>query len=142
MCVLSHSVMSDSLRPHGPGSSVHRDSPGKNTRVGCRALLQGIFSTQGWNPGLLHCRQILCHLSHQGSLATPILYPRKGNQHKDLYKAGSLLLLFTHSIVSAGSSILCACSKTGPSSWPKSPSTLHKAIRMIAAQQWNPAWPK
>ena len=40
-----------------PGSSVHRDSPGKNTGVGCPALLQGIFPTQGSNPhllGLLH----------------------------------------------------------------------------------------
>ena len=42
-----------------------RDSPGKNTRVGCHALLQRIFLTQGSNPGLPHCRQIL---SHQGSL--------------------------------------------------------------------------
>ena len=35
------------------------DSPGKNTGVGCYALLQGIFPTQGLNPGLLHCRRIL-----------------------------------------------------------------------------------
>jgi len=41
-----------------PGSPVHRDSPGKNTGVGCHALLQGIFPTQGLNSGLLHCRQI------------------------------------------------------------------------------------
>ena len=38
-----------------PGSSVHGDSPGKNTGVGCHALLQGIFPTQGSNPGLPHC---------------------------------------------------------------------------------------
>ena len=44
------------------------DSPGKNTGVGCHALLQGIFPTQGLNPGLPHCRQILYRLSHQGSL--------------------------------------------------------------------------
>ena len=50
-----------------PGSSVHGDSPGKNTRVGCHALLQGIFPTQESNPGLLHCRWILYHLSHQGN---------------------------------------------------------------------------
>ena len=50
-----------------PGSSVHGDSPGKNTGVGSHTLLQGIFPTQGLNPGLLHCRQILYHLSHQGS---------------------------------------------------------------------------
>ena len=51
-----------------PGSSVHRDSPGKNTGMGCHALLQGIFPTQGLNPGLPHCRQIAYHLSHQGSI--------------------------------------------------------------------------
>ena len=47
-----------------PGSSVHGDSPGKNTGVDCHALLQGIFQTQGSNPGLSHCRQILHCLSH------------------------------------------------------------------------------
>ena len=50
-----------------PGSSVHRDSPGKNIGVGCHALLQGIFPIQGSSPGLPHCRQILYQLSHQGS---------------------------------------------------------------------------
>ena len=39
------------------------NSPGKNTGVGCHALLQGIFPTQGWNSGLPHCRQILYQLS-------------------------------------------------------------------------------
>ena len=46
------------------------DSPGKNTGVGCYALLQGIFPTQGSNPHflcLLHYRQILYLMSHQGS---------------------------------------------------------------------------
>ena len=37
-----------------PGSSVHGDSPSKNARVSCHALLQGIFPTQGSNPSLLH----------------------------------------------------------------------------------------
>ena len=50
-----------------PGSSIQGDSPGKNTGVSCHALLQGIFPTQGSNPGLPHCRQILYRLSHQGS---------------------------------------------------------------------------
>ena len=50
-----------------PGSFVHGDSPGKNTGMGCHALLQGIFPTHGSNPGLPHCRHILYHLSHQGS---------------------------------------------------------------------------
>ena len=48
-------------------SSVHGDSPGQNTGMGCHALLQGIFQTQGLNPGLPHCRWVLYHLSHQGS---------------------------------------------------------------------------
>ena len=42
------------------------DFPGKNTGVGCHFLLQEIFLTQGLNPGLLHCRQMLYCLSHQG----------------------------------------------------------------------------
>ena len=50
-----------------PGSSVHGDSPGKNTGMGCHALLQGIFATQGLNPGLPHCRRVLYYLRHQGS---------------------------------------------------------------------------
>ena len=41
------------------------DFPGKNTGVGCHFLLQGIFPAQGFNPGLLHCRQTLYFLSHQ-----------------------------------------------------------------------------
>ena len=47
------------------GSPAHGDSPGKNTRVDCHFVLQGIFPTQGSNPGLLHGRQILYHLSHR-----------------------------------------------------------------------------
>ena len=55
--------MSDSLQPHGLYSLWN--SPGQNTGVGSCSLLQGIFPTQGLNPGLLHCRQILYQLSHQ-----------------------------------------------------------------------------
>ena len=47
---------------------AHQAPPGKNTGVGCHALLQGIFPTQGLSPGLLHCRQILYQLSYLGSL--------------------------------------------------------------------------
>ena len=51
-----------------PGSSVHgMDSPGKITGMDCHSLLQGIFPTQGFNPGLLHWRQTLYCLCHQGS---------------------------------------------------------------------------
>ena len=68
-CV-SHSVISDSLR--SPGQQSARllrpwDFPGKDTRVGCQTLCQGIFPTQGSNLDLPFCRQILYGLSHQGS---------------------------------------------------------------------------
>ena len=52
---------------HQAPLSVHGDSPGKNTGVGCHTLLQGIFPIQGLNPGLPHCRQILYQLSYQRS---------------------------------------------------------------------------
>ena len=70
---VSCSVVSDSCDPMDcspPSSSVHGDSPGKNTRVGNHSLHQGIFPTQGWNLGLQHCRQILYHLSHQGGMVS------------------------------------------------------------------------
>ena len=50
-----------------PGSSVHGDSPDKNTGVDCHVLLQGIFPTQESNWGFLHYRWILYQLSYQGS---------------------------------------------------------------------------
>ena len=58
----------------GPTLQPHRvyspwDSPGQNTGVGSRSLLQGIFPTQGLNRGLLHCRWIPYQLSHKGSPA-------------------------------------------------------------------------
>ena len=59
----SHSVVSDSLKPHGLYSSWN--SPGPNSGVGSFSLLQGIFLTQGSNPGLLHCRRILYQLSQK-----------------------------------------------------------------------------
>ena len=69
---LSHSVTFDPLLPHGldlpHGLELFCpwDSPGKNTGVGCHSHLWGIFLTQGWNLGLLHCRWIL-YLSYLGS---------------------------------------------------------------------------
>ena len=60
----SHSVVSDSLTPHGLSQW---NSPAQNTGVGSLSPLQGIFPTQGSNPGLPHCGQILYQLSHKGS---------------------------------------------------------------------------
>ena len=69
-CVLVAQSCPQSLQPHGLGPTkllCPWNSPGKNTGVGCHFLLQGIFLTQGSNPGLPCCRQILYHLSHQGN---------------------------------------------------------------------------
>ena len=68
---VSHSVVSDSLRLFAtlcspPGSYVHRISQAR-TELDSHSLLQGIFPTQGPNPGLLHRRQILYHWSHRGN---------------------------------------------------------------------------
>ena len=66
----SCSVISDSLQPHGlqpPRLLCPWDSPGNSPGVDCHFLLQGIFPTQGLNPGLPHCRQTLYCLSHQRS---------------------------------------------------------------------------
>ena len=61
LCLVAQSCLTlcDSMDCSPPGSSVHWDSPGKNNGVGCHALFQGIFPTQGLNPGLLHCKWIL-----------------------------------------------------------------------------------
>ena len=62
-CLTLYNPMNCSL----PGSTAPGDSPGKNTEAVCHVLLQGIFPTQGSNPGLPHCRRILYCLSNQGS---------------------------------------------------------------------------
>ena len=85
----SYPTLTDPMDCSLPGSSIHRifqarvlewgatafpsglyspwNSPGQNTGVGSLSLLQGIFPTQGSNPGLLHCRRILYQLSCEGS---------------------------------------------------------------------------
>ena len=69
VCLIAQScpTLCDPLDYSPPGSSVHRNLPGKNIGVGCHAFLQGIFPTQGSNPDLPHCRQILYQLSFKGS---------------------------------------------------------------------------
>ena len=78
-----------------PGSSVHGDSPGRNTRVHCHALLQGIFPTQGSNPGIPHCRRIVYQLSHKGSPHIKYLPIR-------LYHLPDLIVLFCLRILIPG----------------------------------------
>ena len=78
------------LRPCGLYSPW--DSPGQNAGVGSLSLLQGIFPTQGLNPGLQHCRWILYHLSFKGS---PHMYT-----HTHIY----IHYIYIH--------ILCVCTHT------------------------------
>ena len=70
LCLLAQScpTLCNPMDCSPPGSSVHGDSPGKNTAVVCYALLQEIFPTQGSNLGLPHCRQILYYLAFPGGL--------------------------------------------------------------------------
>ena len=65
--VLSHSVwLFATPRTVARQAPLSMEFSRKNIGVGCHFLLQGIFPTQGVNPGLPHCRRILYHLSHQG----------------------------------------------------------------------------
>ena len=129
--------MSDSLWPHGLYSLWN--SPGQNTGMGSHSLLQGIFPTQGSNPGLPHCRQIPYQLSHQGSPSLHIqpltLHPRcwpsfPGHEHLPC-----CLIL---------SSLLCPCLTlpliniwpcySCPSPWPPPPFYfLHHSVQFICS---------
>ena len=85
MCLCAASVQScptlcDSMDFSAPGSSVRGITPGKNTGVGCHALFQGSFPTQGLNPGLLHCKQFLSHLSNQGRFYFKIIYHKRRDE--------------------------------------------------------------
>ena len=71
----SRSVVSDSLRPCGLYSPWN--SPGQDTGMGSLSLLQGIFPTQGSNPGLPHCRRMLYQLSHKGSFIGIHMHTKK-----------------------------------------------------------------
>ena len=77
-----------------PGSSVHGNSPGRNTGVGGHALLQGIFPTQGPNPGLPQCRQKFYCLSHQGNprILEQVAYPSPGDLPDSGMEPGSPVL--------------------------------------------------
>ena len=72
--LLQYSGLENSMDCSLLGSSVHGDFPSKNTGVGCHALLQGVFPTQGSHPGFSHCRWILYRLSHQGRMNLPLFF--------------------------------------------------------------------
>ena len=75
------------------------NSPGKNIGVGYHFLLQQIFPTQGWNMGLLHCRQILYHLSHQGSLLLRDISKYKDKSIKKYLQKTCLTLSYNLQII-------------------------------------------
>jgi len=75
------------LRPHRLYSPWN--FPGQNTGVGSLFLLQGIFPTQGSNPGLPHGRQILYQLSHKGS---PFTYVWKSKKRKNIHNRTETLI--------------------------------------------------
>ena len=101
--------MPNSLRPYGLNSPWN--SPGQNTRISSRSLLQRIFQTQESNPGLLHCRQILYQLSYQGRLQTAQVFLKleleyaPGTAKKDFTGVTGHLELTIFS--SGGNSLIC-----------------------------------
>ena len=92
----SGSVVSDSLRPHGLYSPWN--SPGQNTGVSSRSLLQGILSTQGSNPGLPHCKRILYQLSHKGSQKIHYLTHTSNSLFCTMYKYSLILSCAIHDV--------------------------------------------
>ena len=97
----SRSVVSDSLRPHGLYSP--RNSPGQNTGVGSLSLLQGIFPTQGSNPGLLNCGWILYELIHKGSCTKEKVFLNKTQMRQINRKMIGLNLTISISIINVKS---------------------------------------
>ena len=78
--LLSHVRLCDPMDCSPPGSSVHGDSPGKNTGVGFHALLQGIYPTQGLSPGLLQYRWILYSWATWEAQCPPCFNANSNNQ--------------------------------------------------------------
>ena len=99
------------------------DSPGKNNGVGYYALLQGIFPTQGLNPGPLQGRQILYSLSHQGSPQLPWNVDPKARR-----------LLFDHLRLSCNFWEALAMALQALSNYPKKPSAPRAVIK---ASHWH-----
>ena len=114
LCLVGQSCLTlcDPMDGSPPGTSVHGDSPGQNTGVGCSALLQGIFSTQGSNPSLQHCRQIPYQLSHQGSQESQRISPKLKMKWTDkIWKRGSFPKFLVGSKVDC--KVPCQTPKTG-----------------------------
>ena len=98
VCMLSHSVMSSSLQPRGPWPARLLCPQGCSRQEYWSGLLcppTGDLPAQGLNPGLPHCRQILYHLSHQGSPLFPLNAPNlklKEFRNLNMLSAPSIML--------------------------------------------------
>ena len=101
----NHSVMSDSLRPHGLNSPWN--SSGQNIGMNSLSLLQGIFPAQGSNCGLLHCRQIIYQLSYQGSQfkESPLYSALALQEHQYNEKASITLVTTWQDVINAKDSV-------------------------------------
>ena len=95
LCLVAQScpTLCDPMDCSPPGSSVHGGPPGKNTGVGCHALLQENFPTLEWSRGLLHCSRILDQLSHQGSLRSHQPRLETGSWKMSRMESGPKLLI-------------------------------------------------
>ena len=89
-----------------PGSSVHRDSPGKNTRVGCHTLLQGIFPIQRWNPDLPNAGRFFTSWTtraaqkySRGDLSNPGTYVRFFSNYFSAFIKMTLMCFILSSLV-------------------------------------------
>ena len=120
LCLAAQScpTLCDPMDWSPPGYSIHVDCLGKNTGVGCHALLQGIFPTQGSNAGLPDCRQVLYCLHYQGSpfqtretcnfLFFRFLLRELQNHHLQVDYFVSLLHFESTSVVNSTSLNLCS----------------------------------
>ena len=90
----SRSVLSNSLWSHRLYSPWN--SPGQHIGVGSLSLLQGIFPTQGQNPGLLHCRQILYRMSHKEVHCIGVSSINRDNAHAWFRRLKQSIVLFSH----------------------------------------------
>ena len=142
-----HMALFDPMDCSLPASSLYGDSPGKNTGVGCRTLLEGIVPTQGLSPGLPHCRQILYQLSYQvgptNLIRTLKVVHIKKNLLKNIAKTDCDASLFiTHESLFLSHLKLHSLSDLWGLIWPKKPIFLtSSAITLLLGSAcWPPAF--
>ena len=117
MLCVSHSVVSDTLRPREcspPSSSVHSIFPSNNTGVGCHFLPQGIFLIQGSNRGLLHCRQIFTVWATREEGMRSETWPNFNQQRNITHSLIFIRLLacLVIFLLTFDSALICICAQT------------------------------